>query len=197
VRDVSTWLLLKRTRFSGLVPPIVVGVLLPLGLLLSAAHVPADIRGLFLDVSVRFVGPVFAAWWPTLVHRERIEGEGRELLYFLKPRGEAYTLLRLAVLYAATLAPLLMVGLTVPEFTVQMAALLVARSWLVMTFCFCLAFVLGSSGLSVMAAIGFNAVGMPFIEQGVEHPALLVPLYGLAGILLMALGEFTSRRFRG
>lgn len=197
MRDVGTWLLLKRTGLSGLVPLIVVGVMLPLGLLLSAAHVTAEIRGFYLDVSVRFVGPAFAAWWPALVHRERIEGEGRELFYLLKPRGEARTLLCLAVLYAATLAPLLIAGLTVAEFTVQMAALLVARSWLVMTFCFCLAFVLGSSALSVMAAIGFNAVGMPFIEQCVEHPAVLMPLYGLAGILLTALGEFTSRRFRG
>gem|GEM_PF-1797694 len=176
VRKPLLWYAVAKIGPYALVPPIVVGVLLPAGLLLARTGGNPLVSRVYIDFSMTLLAPSLAVWWPPFVFKERIEGEGRELLYFLKRTGEGATALALALSYWVLLVPFLVVALGTPDFSSASVPLLLARCLFVTSFAFCAAFVLRSSALALILSLLFNMVAMVPLESLAE---LLAPTIGL------------------
>lgn len=200
---------LSNTGAYALVPPIVVGVLLPAGLLIARTGATPQIGVVYIDLAARLL-PALAAWWPAFAFRERIEGDGRELLYFLKRNGEAGIALALALLFWVLLVPFGLAASGVQGHTLSTLVLVMARALFMTTFVFAAGYLLRSSALALILALLFNFVGMVPLESFVHSltssdplvtggaiPASLIVFYGVISAILLLVGEARSRRFSG
>lgn len=201
------WHSVSGTGLYALVPPIVIGLLLPAGLLLTrTVESPALTIG-YIDFSAALLIPACAVWWPAFVFKERIEGEGRELFYFLSRKGEMATALALALLYWVLLVPFVLVARGAPGFSMATVALLLVRCLFMTSLVFSAAFMLQSSALAHILALLFNMTAMTPLEALVEalapvsiysigqEPMLIILLYVVLTIALLMLGEVRSRHF--
>lgn len=191
----------------GLVPPIAVGLLLPMGLLLVERSRIPQLKPVYLDYAVRLLIPAFAAWWPSLAFKERIEGNGRELLYFLRRKGESVTALLIGLVYCLMLIPFASVALTRAQFAPTSLYLLIARCLFVTALTFFAAFALQSGVLALVLTVAVNLVVMSPMENAIDTSALVSSTTGVGSayavgavyVLLSAglfcLGEMRSRRF--
>lgn len=157
---------------------------------------------------MRLIAPLFAAWWPLFVFKERVEGDGRELLYFLHPSGESATAIVLATAYLVLLLPLGMLA----SFW-KAAALTDASSvWGACFSCAALAFwgvfATRSSPLALLFVVAFSLFGSSAFERVLAGltAAMSAPWLASAArwaawaalsALLLAHGERLSRRFTG
>jgi hypothetical protein len=202
---------LKNTRPYVFVPPVVVALLLPLGLLAVAAKGDDGAVGVYFSFCLNLLLPAFACWWPLFVWRDRLEGEGRELLYLLRRTGEGGTAALLIVGYCALLVPLAFAGMTTPVgFSPTDAVLACARNALLISLVFWASFVLSSGPLALVLAFGFSLAVMHPLEYALESigptlsvksepgiPILTLGLYGLASAAMLIHGEIRSRVFTG
>ncbi|MCX8008020.1 MAG: hypothetical protein N3B11_07950 [Coriobacteriia bacterium] len=157
---------------------------------------------------MRTIAPLFAAWWPLFVFKERVEGDGRELLYLLRPRGESATATLLAGAYVAVLTPLGILAATrrLPE------AIDTPAAW---GACVCSAalafwvvFATRSSPLALLAAVAFGLFGQAAFARlvaavvalvGPRPDADVLPWLAWLGLAVAMLlhGERLSRKFAG
>lgn len=197
---------MSTTGWYALVPPIAVGVGVPVGLLLTIGSTLPQMTVPYLDQAVGFLIPVFAAWWPSFVFRERIEGDGRELLYFHRRKGEGATALMLGLSYWLLLAPFTVIATGTDYFGPNALALLLARCMFVVTLTFFAAFVFQSGVLALILAVLVNLAVMPWIEGPLSTAVLAgsplrvgaigVPaVYALFSVGFLWSGEMRSRRF--
>ena len=207
MRRPPVWYSVQNIGPYAWVPTVVVGLLLPAGLLLARASANPQVASLYIRFSATLLAPAFAVWWPPFVFKERIEGDGRELLYFLKRKGQGLTALALALSYWVLLVPFVAVALGVPDFSVPLVAMLLARCLFLTAFAFCAAFVLHSSALALILALMLNMVAMmplegladslaPTVNLG-EAPVAALLLYAVLATALLWLGEARSRGFAG
>jgi hypothetical protein len=190
-----------------LVPPIVVGLVLPGVLLLIRAGNTAQLSALYVEKCTTLLIPAVAAWWPPFVFKERIEGDGRELLYFLKREGEGMTALALGLCYLALTTPFVLAASGTAGFAVTTVVLLAARCMFVTLLAFCAAFLLKSSAMGLVLALLFNMVAMVPLERLAESgtvelggavtggPAAAAAAYALLSVALLYAGEIRGRRF--
>lgn len=209
MRKPRLWYALANIGPYALVPLVCTGLLLPAGLLFAQASGGPQVSRIFLDFSVTLLAPALAAWWAPFVFKERIEGDGREVLYFLKRSGEGATALALALSYWALLIPLMLVANGTPGHSSATMALLLARCLFMTSLAFCAAYVLRSSALGLMLALVFNMLAMTPLEGlaaslapsavlgAGQLPVFPILLYAMGSTLLLGLGEATSRRFTG
>ena len=202
------WYSMANIGPYALLPPVAVGLLLPGGLLLVRTGTSPQLAEVYIDFVMRLLAPAIAVWWPSFVFKERLEGDGRELLYFLKRHGEAVTALALALYYWILLVPFVLVALGAPGFSVESVPPLLARCLFMTTFAFCASFVLHSSALALIIALLFNMIGMmPFegliqtfmstgtIDTGTSVSTILP--YAALSTMLLLFGEVRSRHFAG
>lgn len=202
------WYAIANTGAYALVPPVVGGVLVPGGLLLVRAAGPAQSM-VYAEYCAVYVVPLMAAWWPLFAFRERIEGDGRELLYLLKRGGESVTALLLVLVYAVILLPFVAIATTVAALPAASIVLMFVRVLFTASLSFWSSFALRSSSLALVLVFAFNiAVGstMESFLGGAGRtalwasgllPAATVASYIALATLMLAHGEVTSRRFTG
>ncbi len=207
MRRPLLWYSVSNIGWYALVPPVAVGLLLPVGLLLARSSANPQLAAVYVDFSARLLAPAFAVWWPSFVFKERIEGAGRELLYYLRPSGEGATAFALAASYSALLVPFMLVASSAPDFSPPMMLLMLVRCFFVTSLTFCTAFVLQSSALALIIALLFNTAGMAPLEalveslapsvsgRGMPFPAMAT--YAVLSAGMLWLGEVRSRRFTG
>lgn len=200
---------LANTGHYALVPPIVVGLFLPSVLLLLRSGGAPQLVPAYVEKCMTLLIPALAAWWPPFVFKERIEGDGRELLYFLRPRGEGLTALSLCVVYTSLSVPFVMTALATMGGSLVSAVLLAFRCTFMISLSFCVAFVLRSSSLGLVLALLFNMTAMMPLEESVGlHVAvgagssagaqgLAIAAYLLLSGALLVIGEFRGRHFAG
>lgn len=205
VRKPLLWYSVSNIGWYSLVPPIIIVVLLPAGLLLARTGASPQVARIYVEFSMTLVAAL-AVWWPPFVFKERIEGEGREILYFLKPRGEGATALALGVSYWILLAPFMLVARGTPGFSAASVPLVLARCLFVTSLVFCLAFVLRSSALALILALLVNVAAMVPLENltrslmpagrlGDEVAVAAVLFYAVSSAALLWLGEIRGRHF--
>lgn len=193
----------------AIVPPVVTGVVLPAGLLLAHSSEVPEITMMYIDHATRLLIPALAAWWPAFVFKERIEGDGRELLYFLRRDGEGLVAFSLALLYWLLLVPFVVIALGTSYFPLAALPMLLARCFFVATLTFFAAFTLQSGVLSLVLVWILNLVAMSPLESIVEASAqpthtdlgILAPsaivAYMLLSAALLWFGRLKSRCFTG
>lgn len=199
VRKPLSWFALANTGRYALVPPILLGLALPAGLLLVRIAGNPQLAQIYVFYVTTLFAPALAAWWPPFVFKERIEGDGRELLYLLRRNGEGWTALALALSHWLLLVPFVLVAQGIPGFTDTLALLLVARCLFVTALTFCAAFLLRSSAIALIVGLAFNLVLMTPLEGAFESQpaAITVALYVVLAAVLFVVGETSSRRFIG
>jgi hypothetical protein len=203
----AIWYSAANVGRYALVPPVLAGLVIPAGLLLVRTGVNPQLTPLYIDFSLTLMLPSLAAWWPPFVFRERIEGDGRELLYFLQRGDQGVTALALAVAYWVLLVPFLVaagdgLGAFIP--------LLLARCLFLTSLAFCGAFVLRSSALALVLALLVNMLAMVPLESltlasasaldtggAGNTPVAALMLYAVLSVVLLGGGEIASRRFTG
>lgn len=200
-RPLAVYLLESAGRL-GLVPVLITGVLLPVGALAATRVADPMLGTLYIDTCLQLLLPAMAAWWPPFAFRERIEGDGRELLHLMHPRGESLTALSLAVAYVALCVPFAAVIWGQPSVTGESLALLTLRCLFMSALAFCSAAVLRSSALGLILSLLVNMLAMAPAESalagvlGAERPELSTALfYTAAFALLLIAGEVRTRRF--
>lgn len=202
------WYSLTNTGAYALVPPVVVGLLLPVGFLAVNASGDTQAPSIFLSSCFGWLVPVLASWWPLFVSKERIEGDGRELLYFLKRRGESGTTVALAVFYWILLVPLVLMAVSKLGYTPMDILILFARCLFLAALAFWASFVFSSSPLALIVVLVFNLALMQPIERSLESlgPKLAfgdasgrsiaaMLIYIAAGAVMLVHGEARSRTF--
>ena len=156
---------LANTGVYAWVPPLAVGVLAPLGYVGVRSSGSLQATAVYLGLATGLIIPLLAAWWPVFVFKERIEGDGRELLYFLRPRGESIAAVLLIALYCLLLIPLGVIAHGDPAFELAGFAITVSRSVLIGAFAFWATFVTKSSPLALVAVLAFQMVGLGPLES--------------------------------
>jgi len=207
VRKPPIWYAMSNIGWYAVVPPVAVGLLLPVGLLfVERAGIPA-LTVLYLDYAVGLLIPMLAAWWPPFVFKERIGGDGREVIYFLRRKGEGATALFLALLYWVLLVPFVLIALGTLLFTHDSIPLLLARCLFVTALAFFAAFAFQSGMIGFMLAVLVSLVVMPPAEAAIADAArvlsatwgtaalVTVVAYAVLSVALLWLGELRSRRF--
>jgi len=183
-----------------------VAALLPLGVLAARWTGGAVALSLYLHLCTNTGAPALAAWWPALVLRERLEGDGRELLYVLQPRGVGTEILVIGLLNWVLLIPFVVTAhMMVPGFSTGSALPMLARSFAVTAVAFVGSVIMQSSALGLLLAMlaAFLALG-PF-ESGMAMmlglsemaPPTTALAYFATSLALFCLGEERSRRFSG
>jgi len=208
VRRPLTLYSLMNTGANALVPPVVVGLLLPAGFLAVHASGDAQAPAIFLSSCFGWLVPVLASWWPLFVSKERIEGDGRELLYFLKRRGESATAVTLVVSYWILLVPLVLLAVSKLGYAPLDVLILLARCLFLAVLAFWASFVFSSSPLALIVVLVFNLALMQPIERSVESlgPTLALGdaggrsiaamlIYVVAAAVMLVHGEARSRAF--
>lgn len=207
VKRPLLWHSVSSIGLFALAPPIVVGLLLPAGLLfVRTVESPVLTTG-YVNFSAALLIPAFAIWWPAFVFRERIEGDGRELFYFLGRKGSVATTLALALLYWVLLVPFVLVARGAPGYSTTLVPLLLGRCLFMTSLAFCAAFVLQSSALALILALLFNMTAMMPLEALAEalapapiystgqHSESIFLAYAVLTTTLLTLGEVRSRHF--
>lgn len=83
----AIFLQLKGLRFSALVPPIVLFVVLPaLFIPLLEFFGPSEDTYRLVLQCIQTVMPFFSVWWIIFISKEYIENDGNELLFTFKPK---------------------------------------------------------------------------------------------------------------
>ncbi|MDF1543342.1 MAG: hypothetical protein P1P71_09535 [Anaerosomatales bacterium] len=200
--------LLKNTGLYALVPPLIVAVLLPLGFTAIRSSGNVGASQVYLSYSFRLLVPLVAAWWPLFVFKERLEGDGRELLYFLRPAGGAASTLVLLAAYSVLVAPLVAVALMSAGSSLGDVLVSYARCLLMVSMVFWASFVFRSSLVALVFALIFNLGAMAPLEQlldssgsilmsedGGAAPTATILFYVVVSAAMLAHGELRSRRF--
>ncbi|MGV8083234.1 MAG: hypothetical protein AB2L09_06355 [Coriobacteriia bacterium] len=208
MRRPLVWYSVVNTGRYALVPPIAAGLLLPAGLLLSKTSKNLQISLLYIELCTQMLLPALAAWWPSFVFKERIEGDGRELLYLLRRNGEGLTALVLGLSYWILLVPFVAAALGTPGFSAATVPLLLLRCLFLASFVFCAAFFLRSGALALVLALLLNLTAMEPLEkfagaavsssafqEGSGSHVSVILIYAILSIALLLLGEARSRRF--
>jgi len=199
---------LANTGWFAYVPPAVVAVILPALLLAVGAVGLQQLTMVFVEKCSTFLIPGLAAWWPAFACKERIEGEGRELLYFLRRGGAGVELLAMSLTYVALTVPFIAVSAGDGWITFGSALVLGSRCLFVATLTFCAAYLLSSSALALVIALLFSMVAMVPLEAAVTSfvakgeaavsagaAAEIIAGYCVVAGLLLAVGSLRSRRF--
>lgn len=208
VRRPLVWHEMANTGRYALVPPVAVGILLPIGLLLVQRSGIAQLTMVYVDYATRLMAPALAAWWPSFVFKERIEGDGKELLFFLRRKGAGTRAVFLAVLYWLLLIPFELVALGTPYVSLSSLTLVLARCLFMAAFGFFAAFALQSGVIALILATAVNLMGMAPMEAAIDTSGMArfgvagglgvdtaTVLYVLLSAALFWLGELMSRRF--
>lgn len=193
---------LANTGRYALVPPVVAGLILPGVLLLIRTGGAPQLAPAYIEKCVTLLLPAMAAWWAPFVFKERIEGDGRELLYFLRRNGEGTAALGLGALYLLLLAPFVLVATGTPDFSANVVMLLAARCLFMNSLAFGAAYLLKSGALGLMLALLFNMVAMMPLESfagSMVEPSLAAStttvLYIALSVSLLLIGEAKGRSF--
>ncbi len=207
VRRLRAFYELKNIGVYAFVPPVVVTVLLPAGFLwLRATNSTAAAVFYYANTGLQLIAPLLAAWWMLFVTKERVEGDGRELLYLLRRKGESLTALILIGAYLALLSPFAL--LVVSSGHCDLSVLLIIYAWCLFlaSLAFWTAFVFHSSPPALVAVLAFHIVMLPLLSALRAFGATawsggedVVPTLCLAIVSagLLVHGEIRSRRFTG
>lgn len=188
---------LANTGRYALVPPVVAALLL-VGLFAVSRGSSGAPEATYVDYSLRLLAPLFAAWWPLFAVKERIEGDGRELLYLLDPRGQAARAAALAGLFCALLVPFVALALSEGILPAATLPLALARCIFLAALAFWSAFLLRSSALALVVVLAFNvALSMQFERWAAGNGGALFAagIYVVVTLAMLVHGELLSRKF--
>jgi hypothetical protein len=208
VNKPAWFLALANCGGYALVPLVIVGLVLPAGLLAIRAGGAPQIAPVYVEKCSALLIPALAAWWPAFAFKERIEGDGRELLYFLRRKGEGALALAIGLLYLVVAIPFTVVALGVEGFSASVMLLLAVRCVFVTSLAFSVAYVLRSSALGLVLALLFNMAAMNPLEawvvtlgptavdfMGLAESGTVTALYAVAAAVLLLTGEIRGRYF--